>query len=530
MDTIIDYILWRSNDRLTGASFTDIDNIILSYISYLELSPALPDGKSCTLREAIAVMKKHGFKDASRKVPDYAFIDALSSSERFGTLMLSRYSSHFEEESACQFAAVQIQIERDLFYLSFRGTDNSIAGWKEDFMISFTRTKSQKYAAEYVLSAVSIRNRYYIGGHSKGANLALYASASLPEALLPCILRIYMNDGPGLCPEVMDASRISHLGEKIIKILPEYDVIGKLYEPEAGTVKIVKSAENGVMQHILTSWGVDHGRLLTAEKHSARSLFINDTLDKWVESASLDQRKLFVDSFFDALASDGSHTITDIKSKGPFGFENALITFTGGNKDVLKIAAKLPVTALAGHPVSEKTFSGILSSIGNSKLLQAILLAAAGILCLILPESLLSVAMGLLFLAVLLFEIMVTFRRLKKSRWDFHKERIRVILCIVLAAVYGIILVKSQALFLFSSALFGVLFLVWSFHAFSNPGKGFTFVRHLIEGIFFALDGLYILVAPEKDMVWYMYSLAVVLLLDSAARLFEFFYGRKKQL
>ena len=46
------------------------------------------------------------------------------------------------------FSAIKISLDNDTNFISFRGTDDSLVGWKEDFEISFRTTGAQKICSE----------------------------------------------------------------------------------------------------------------------------------------------------------------------------------------------------------------------------------------------------------------------------------------------------------------------------------------------------------------------------------------------
>ena len=108
-----------------------------------------------------------------------------------------------------QFAAVTYVIPNGPTVVAFRGTDSTIIGWKEDFMISYTSVPSQDLALSYAIKHVGEADGdVIILGHSKGAHLALFAAAHLEEKYQDKLLHVYLNDGPGFNPDILDKSLI----------------------------------------------------------------------------------------------------------------------------------------------------------------------------------------------------------------------------------------------------------------------------------------------------------------------------------
>ena len=121
-------------------------------------------------------------------------------------------------------------------------------------MISFRRTEAQEMALRYARAHLAPGRRWMLGGHSKGGNLALYAACLLEEELWQRVDHVYLLDGPGLCPEVMDVNCTERIEGKTTRIIPAFCVIGKLFEPNITDTRIVRSSALGPMQHNLGPW------------------------------------------------------------------------------------------------------------------------------------------------------------------------------------------------------------------------------------------------------------------------------------
>ncbi|MGN1023256.1 MAG: Mbeg1-like protein, partial [Lachnospiraceae bacterium] len=374
--------------------------------------------------------------------------------------------------------------------------------------------------------------RYFIGGHSKGANLALYSAAALPPKMQGQIIRVYMNDGPGFCAEVLDVSAIDPIHSRVRIIQPEYCIIGKLFEPEVSDHYIVRSTADGILAHQMETWGIDHGAPLRAEKYRAGSVFLSQTFHEWVEKVPVEQREKFVDDLFDALAADGSHTMTDIASKGPAGFENVVMHLIGMEKSSRGILLNLPSTALFGS-IPERIRNWKLNRFLESEAGKALLILLAGIVFLTAPDTLLQSAAGILLLAVVAAEVVLTVSRLHRCGWNFGQEKLRVYICITLIAVYSLILVKDQALFLIASVFLGSALLMGAYACLSRAAEHRKerglYWRSMAETLLFAVSGAYILVAPDQNIIWYQVSLGTVLVCDAAVRLIQIGSAGKKK-
>ena len=205
-------------------------------------------------------------------------------------------------------------------------------------MIAFTETDAQRMAAAYAKSVLPTAEKWIVGGHSKGANQAIYAAARLDDEELARIRRIYMLDGPGFCPEIIDEGRMTRIEPLVTAVIPEFDMIGQLFEPAVTDVRVIKSANpEGLGQHALASWLVDHGNL-SSGRLSERADRMMKVVGDWIADMSMDERKIFVGELFDALGG-GTRNLSEIT---PERFGAVLIELNRSSKVTKKIFADLP--------------------------------------------------------------------------------------------------------------------------------------------------------------------------------------------
>ncbi len=319
MDSLKDYILWMGDFPISATGFRDADALVLCLLSYFDLSPVFGSGvQEARVRDCSRMIEAGNVQvEITGSDEGYAeVLEAAAKSVRFGGLRMTNYTDILCDDPPLQFSAVTFHDDGDLSFIAYRGTDNSLAGWREDCMISFTRSKAQEMAAEYAQRLIHPGRRWYMGGHSKGGNEVLYAACMLPDGQLECVERIFCLDGPGLCDEVMDLSCMQKIDGKTTRIIPEFCVIGKLFEPKITDTRIVQSSESGMMQHGLISWEIDHGNLAIAEENSHASRWINDVMEKWIGNISREERVLFVDELFSVLGTGGARTLDELTDDG----------------------------------------------------------------------------------------------------------------------------------------------------------------------------------------------------------------------
>lgn len=347
MDSLADYVQWMGDFPIAATGFRDADALVLCALSYIDLSPLFADGaESCRLSDSLPLAEGGLRVMISGEGEGYLRLLRLcAASKRFGRLTLSAYRDLFRQDPPLQFSALCFSDE-ELSFLAFRGTDSSLAGWQEDFMISFTRTEAQELALRYAREQVRPGRRWIIGGHSKGSNLALYAASLLDAAAWGAVERLYLLDGPGFCPEVLSPALTGRIEAKTTQIVPRFCVVGKLFAPRIADTRIVQSSASGFLQHAPISWGIDHGALALAPGHDPVSQIINEAVDAWIAGISQADRAVFVGELFDVLAAGGAETLDQLKKGGPEGLEAILRRLNEASDTTKRTLSNLPKFAL----------------------------------------------------------------------------------------------------------------------------------------------------------------------------------------
>lgn len=322
MGNIMDYISWRGDLSLEQSQFNEVDNLILACFSYVNLDgiPAVTKHKGIGLKKLTKeFMKLHTMKELEA---DKSFIRLapfmmmeMAKSVRFGKCVVRNYVNDIVTEAEQQFAAMEIVLEDGTSYVSFRGTDDTIIGWKEDFNLSTGVVPAQKRAIEY-LQKISEHTdgMLRVGGHSKGGNLAIYGSVMCKSAHEK-ILEIYSNDGPGFSREFQELPETKEMMPKIIRIIPEYSIIGTLLEHEKEPV-IVASSSKGLLQHDGFSWEVQGPALVRRDSLNKTALRFIEILHKWIDGMDMEQKRLLIEDLFATLQASGYENLSEVQSGG----------------------------------------------------------------------------------------------------------------------------------------------------------------------------------------------------------------------
>lgn len=322
MGNIMDYISWRGDLSFEQSQFNEVDNLILACFSYVNLDgiSAVTKQKGIGLKKLTKeFMKLHTMKELEA---DKSFIRLapfmmmeMAKSVRFGKCVVRNYVNDIVTEAEQQFAAMEIVLEDGTSYVSFRGTDDTIIGWKEDFNLSTGVVPAQKRAIEY-LQKISEHTdgMLRVGGHSKGGNLAIYGSVMCKSAHEK-IFEIYSNDGPGFSREFQELPEMKEMMPKIIRIIPEYSIIGTLLEHEKEPV-IVASSSKGLLQHDGFSWEVQGPALVRRDSLNKTALRFIEILHKWIDGMDMEQKRLLIEDLFATLQASGYENLSEVQSGG----------------------------------------------------------------------------------------------------------------------------------------------------------------------------------------------------------------------
>ena len=331
MSNLLDYLSWRGDLRLTESGFNSVDNLILSVLAYADLGGIVPEQGSIRLEDAATRYRTEGRDQSHQACDPRAALEAAAVSNRFRNTRLSDYVNQVDPERQVQFAAISYTLDDGSVYVAFRGTDNSIVGWREDFNMGYIQeTPGQSAAVDYLKRAAQDTDApLMVGGHSKGGNFAVYASVRCGRDVQQRICRIYNNDGPGFFGNFIATEEYQQILDRLYPILPESSLIGMLLS-SGKEGQIVRSSASGFQQHNPYTWQVLGSDFETLESRSGTSIFMDEALDRWIDGMSEKQREHFVSAVFDSLQASGASTLSELNA-------NRKVTYNA----VLKAAAGL---------------------------------------------------------------------------------------------------------------------------------------------------------------------------------------------
>ncbi|MGT2887205.1 Mbeg1-like protein [Streptococcus didelphis] len=316
MSTLIDYIKWNQDKSFQELPLNELDIVAINEIGYLSFDVLVTDViKEDSLIDLSSILVDEG-QDSQNTVYNFliskervALFRSLRDSKRFKELSLSHYVNDIDPESEKQFAAMVFKIPSICHtQIVFRGTDDSLIGWKEDFKLTYMNAIASQKSALLYLSSYLEKNpdeQVILTGHSKGGHLALYAFTSLLNSLQKRVKKAYLLDSPGLSKEMLETEAYKRVRERLILIRPQESIVGVMLYSDVKP-KIVKSNSFGLLQHKTSNWQVRlDGEFISVDKPSSLSLSLELTFKAWTNQLSKEDLKLVCDSFFDALFLSG---------------------------------------------------------------------------------------------------------------------------------------------------------------------------------------------------------------------------------
>lgn len=364
MATINGYLDYNKNRSFKDFAFNEADILCLNELGYFcfeELDTSIDFSKEVNLHEVLTPYVtgektfNHSFLVTEERVK---LLQKVVASKRFVNLNLSDYVNDVDAEYERQFSAMVFTLpEINHHQLVFRGTDDTMIGWKEDFKLTYVQEIPAHRAAVAYLEAYfeKYAGKVTVSGHSKGGNLALYAVAHVNDLLREQIEKVYMLDAPGLQEKGLESDGYKAIRERVTVIRPEESIVGIMLYNDIEPI-VVKSNASGIMQHALTSWQFNEetGELILAERQTDLSQNLEKTFKQWMKELSSQELKILFDILFDTLMSSGIHSINDVTIDREFGAKLATSIasfYSIGTEKKLLLAksAKSFLQAFVGH-------------------------------------------------------------------------------------------------------------------------------------------------------------------------------------
>lgn len=366
MDDVYDYLRWRGDLNMLQSPFNEIDAYILSKFGVLDLQNVIPSSGGMTLSETMLKFEKEmeGLSEdeirGHSSVNNLTVMRILPGTERFRTLVVSDYAKDIREEEDLQFSAVTFDLPDGRKLITFRGTDDNMVAWKEDLLLTVSdEIPSQKCALEYLTRECEKSScPIIVSGHSKGGNLAEYASMMVAEEYQNRITDIYNFDGPGFYRDLNGDDRFAKIRSRIHKIVSQNSIVGRILIESADTV-IVHTEETGWRAHDGFNWEVLRTEFARDDEFSLVSNALESGFNGTVESVEFDHRQEFIDDLFDTLYENGVHHLSDLNRK-------KLQELSSANPEVFRSSEVRTLISLISKGYVQETVSSVASALPSA--------------------------------------------------------------------------------------------------------------------------------------------------------------------
>ena len=314
---LVEYIEQYGHLTFQEKPLNEVDKLLFANISYVNFKNLLSkdDTNKKTMKQITKefYQKKYHEEDNIISIKGgIKLLKLMSEKERYKDLLLYNFEHIVDEEQ--QFQAVTIEIDKNLIYVSFEGTDKEMIGWEEDFLLSYKfPIKSQKSAKKYLNKHFLFKNKNIIlGGHSKGGNLALVAAMYCNPLIKNKIKEIYSYDGPGLLEKYLNKRRYKKIEKRFNHVVPKNSFIGMMLY--SNNLKVVDTKYVGLFSHYALNWQVDENDLMYTELGNS-SIELHQSISNWIKKYNNKQKELFVKEMFDVFRKNKIYTLIDFMKR-----------------------------------------------------------------------------------------------------------------------------------------------------------------------------------------------------------------------
>ena len=326
MANIFDYLTDVQYDSFYDIPLNELDILALTELTYLSFDNLLDQPVNRLSDVATRVPRESTMLTNKERLQ---LLDKLAQHKRFKNSKLSNFVNEVDTELQKQFAAMTYRLNIDTYLIVFRGTDDSIIGWKEDFHMTYMKEiPAQKDALEYLEDFFTQhpKQKVMLTGHSKGGNLAIYAASQIQPELQEKISAIYTYDAPGLQAHLTETTGYQDVIPKIRRYVPQESVIGMMLEVPDTPIVVKSTALGGIAQHSTFSWLTEGHHFVQLEAISSESLQSKDTLKEWVDSVPDEELELYFDLFFGTILESGISSINELSSKNAIDHVRQLVS------------------------------------------------------------------------------------------------------------------------------------------------------------------------------------------------------------
>ncbi len=306
-NSLLEYLEYYKDYEYSSIHFNIVDATILGFLAY-EPVYDIKDGSSLNeLYEASLKLEDRDIHGAMAHIT-IQLLEQMKDSNRYKDIKV--YGVTKTINSDVQFGAITFRCD-DFTYVSYEGTSASMSGWVENFLLySDYPTETQVMSIDYLKNVINDDDSViYVGGHSKGGNLAMCASMETTKSIFNRIKTVYNLDGPGFREEEYNTDKFNKMHDKCINILPDGSMVGILLNNN--DYNFVEAQDMGFKKHYPFNWKI-FGEFFKKGEQSKYSIEIQKQLNTSTDKINIDDYRKLVEAFKDFFKENNLVTSHDL--------------------------------------------------------------------------------------------------------------------------------------------------------------------------------------------------------------------------
>lgn len=324
MANVMDYIKKYGDISFCDMPFGEADNVALCGMYYMPFDKVVSDSFEDEPVD-YKTASDEIFELRGRKHTPVGLVLLKNISEQM--VLMSKYKRFqemkvvaavrvYEKAPAVQFEAATFLLPDGKIVVLFKGTDDTLTGWKEDFDILTKKgIPSNRLSIEYLEKAAkNFDGNIIVCGHSKGGFIAQYAALYSSKEVRDRIEVVYNDDGPGFWDySYLESETYAEMLSKYRHFVPQSSFIGMMLAHD-NDYEIIKSNQIlGPLQHDLNSWQFSGKKLVRAEELTDMGK-MNDGVLRDLVGGLDDESEKVLDTVLDKVLSGVNQTgLLDVK-------------------------------------------------------------------------------------------------------------------------------------------------------------------------------------------------------------------------
>jgi len=320
MYTTIDYLNFRQDISFDALPVNMIDRMIFTCMGKPDFTNVVPeDGPGIRYEDTFENFMKMSDEQTEPGLlesPQFrVLMPIIAHSKRYSDVIVSNFVRKIVTEKTEQFSALTVDGPDGFMYVTFRGTDDTLIGWKENCELAIqNEVAAQRDALAYLNKIASLSSRpLLVTGHSKGGNLAVYAASMAEPDVQKRIRGVYSYDGPGFSKEFFEREGYKRIAKRVMTIVPKSSYVGMMMN-HAGELRVVDCAKEGLAAHDTYIWGLNPNAFVIAEQTNKSKSF-KTTFNELIDRMSPEEKQKFTNDMFEILSSTGAKSLNELSDQ-----------------------------------------------------------------------------------------------------------------------------------------------------------------------------------------------------------------------